>query len=600
MWFNATRKGFQKLPLGHMLERSAALFGRRIALRKRLGRDWNEYSYDRLLSSVKSVARFLKESGCKKEDHLAVFGDNSPEWVVAYMACLWIGAVVIPLDGRAKETEITSIIEHGNVTRVFVDLKHLRLMEEVREKSDSAFRPAIVSLEDHRLYPCISGIQRQYPEDGDGGDVSLGDLAMIVYTSGTTGDPKGVMLTHGNIVSNIDSICRSVCLREEDRFFSVLPASHIYECTVGNCLPLCAGASISYARSLKPREMLEDVRETEPTVMLAVPLLLEKILAGIKKNIKNGPLPLRCLFPLIKVAAAGGNALREGTGSSICFRGLRERMGFGKLRFFVSGGAALPPGVQIGLEEFGFKVLQGYGLTETAPVLTMTRENATRPGCVGQALPDITVEILNKNAEGFGEVAAKGPNVMRGYYRNENETRRVFTEEGYFLTGDVGRLDDGRFLYLSGRSKSVIVTKGGLNIFPEEVEGAMLQSPFIQEIVVTGGINARTGDEEVHAIVYPNKENVLRHFLKQGVTDPATGDVMTLMLYSVEECSKKLAPYKRIRNITLRDKEFPKTAINKIKRHLLQHGERSGIGVTRTDQPFAPEGIDGFSGPGNF
>ena len=400
--------------------------------------------------------------------------------------------------------------------------------------------------------------------------MDLDDLAMIVYTSGTTGDPKGVMLTHRNIVSNIDSMHQTIPFGEKDRFFSVLPLSHMYELTAGNCLPLCVGASVSYSRSLKPREMLEDIKDTEPTIMLAVPLLLEKILAGLHRKLGSAPLHVKCMLRLIKIAAGTCNIIREGLGSAIFFRSLKERMGFGKLRFFVSGGSALSMSTQVDLEHLGFKVLQGYGLTETAPVLTCTRENAIKPGCAGQPLPNVTVEIVNRNSEGIGEIAVKGPNVMKGYYKNEEETKRVLTEEGYFLTGDVGYFDSAQSLYITGRSKSVIVTKGGLNIFPEEIEEVMLQSPLIQEIMVFGGINARTGDEEVHAIVYPNAENVLNHFSRKGVINPAPDDVAALLGCAVEECGRRLAAYKRIRNISLRETEFPKTALNKIRRYLLQ------------------------------
>lgn len=574
------REGFEPLPLNRMLEKSARLHGSRVALRKRRGDAWNEYSYARLSSSVKRVARFLTQSGRKKGDHIGILGENSPEWMVAYWACLWSGAVAVPLDARAKEAELTPILAHADITCIFVDLRHLSLVERVN--TAGSLDIALVTLEEGPR-PNIPTIVATFEEDQHGSDVELGDLAMIVYTSGTTGDAKGVMLTHGNVVSNMNSVYKAMLFGEEDRFFSVLPLSHMYECTAGECLPLCAGASVTYARSLKPREMLEDIRDTRPTIMLAVPLLLEKVLAGIRRNIRSASLPTKCALLLMEAGAVCGNTIWKGRGSAAFFESLRERMGFGSLRFFVSGGAALPPSAQIGLEHFGFKVLQGYGLTETAPIVTWMPEGPSRPGCAGQPLPDVTVKIVNPNREGLGEVAVKGPNVMKGYYKNDGETKRVFDEEGYFLTGDVGYFADNDFLYLTGRSKSMIVTKGGLNIFPEEVEGVMLESPLIEEIMVVGGRNERTGDEEIQAVVYPNTENVLSHFSRQGVTHPAPDDVKALLQCAIEDCGKKLASYKRIRSISLRETEFPKTAINKIRRHLCQDrpGPESESSVTR-------------------
>lgn len=564
------REGFELLPLHRILEKSARLYAPRLALRKRLGAGWNEYTYDRLFSSVKRVARFLKESGYGKGDHVGVLGDNSPEWMIASMACQWVGAVVLPLDSRAKESEITSIIAHGDITLFFVDLRHLRVVEGVIKEGLLPFRPTIVTLDEHASYPHVPAILDRFDEDREGAEVGLEDLAMIVYTSGSTGDPKGVMLAHRNIVSNINSVYRALYFDARDRFFSVLPVSHIYECTAGNYLPLCGGASITYSRSLKPREMFEDIRDTEPTIMLAVPLLLQKMLAGVNRNVKSAPFPVKYLFPLLKAAAAIGNSVRKGAGSRVLFKRIRARMGFGKLRFFVSGGSALAPSVQIGLEGLGFKVVQGYGLTETAPVVTLTPEDATRPGSCGQPLLDVKVTIVNRNADGVGEIAVQGPNVMKGYYKNEAETKRVLTEKGEFLTGDVGWIDADQFLHITGRCKSVIVTTGGLKIFPEEIEAVVCESPLIEEILVICGKNGRTGDEEVHAIIHPVMENVLNHLSCRGLTDPAPDDVKELLSREVEERCRKLAPYKRIRSITLRETEFPKTSSNKIKRFLFQ------------------------------
>jgi long-chain acyl-CoA synthetase len=318
--------------------------------------------------------------------------------------------------------------------------------------------------------------------------------------------------------------------------------------------------------------MLEDARDTEPTVMLAVPLLLEKMLLGVQKRVNESSAPVRALMLALQGAASLLNVIREGFGNRLLWRGLRKRMGFGRLRFFVSGGAALSPSVQKGLESLGFTVLQGYGLSETSPVVALNPPRRTRSGSAGLPIPDVSLQIMDPDSQGIGEIAVKGPNVMPGYYRNDPETRSAFTDDRFFLTGDMGYQDDAGFLFITGRKKTTIVTKGGKNIFPEEIESLMLESPYIEEILVITGRHPRTGDEEIQALIFPDREATERYLSQRTLRLPEerADAIRTLLREELDERSKKLAAYKRIVHFKIRDEEFPKTPTHKIKRYLFE------------------------------
>ncbi len=554
-----------------MLDRSAQLYRANIALRKKTPQGWCEYTYSGLLSSVKRVANYLRRTGHRKGDNIGLIGENGPEWVVSFMAIQWIGGVAIPLDPRAKEMELRHIFDHSGLKTLFASPKILEMVKRMKERNDLNKEVRIITTQEIQGYENLPSILKDSSmEEGERETVSLDDLAIVQYTSGTTGSPKGVMLTHKNISSDIHSLFQAVLFDQRDRFFSVLPIHHVYEGTAGNWLPLSVGASVTYSRSLKSKEMMEDARETEPTVMLAVPLLLEKMLLGIEKRLDGSPGYVKGLMALIRKCAGVLNRVRKQSGARLVFRKLRKQMGFGKLRFFVSGGASLPPWVQKGLEEFGFVVLQGYGLSETSPVLTLNPPQKTQSGSIGLPIPDVEVKIVDPDPEGIGEIAAKGGNVMVGYYKNEKATHGVFTSDGFFLTGDMGHVDKDGFLFITGRRKSIIVTKGGENIFPEEIEGLMLDSPFIEEILVVRGHRSKTGDEEVQALIYPNAEELKRHFLKEGIELPNEEEIRKVLQKEIDERGRRLAAYKRITHFKIRDEEFPKTTTNKIKRYLFE------------------------------
>jgi long-chain acyl-CoA synthetase len=399
---------------------------------------------------------------------------------------------------------------------------------------------------------------------------SRSDMAVILYTSGTTGISKGVVLTHGNLLANLEQVLAALEINEKDRFLSVLPIHHSFEATCGFLLPMMEGATVTFARSLKSKELLEDVKDTRPTVFLAVPLLLEKLHQGLMRNVKKSSPVRKGIFYGLKTVARACDPLLKGSASRALLHRVRTGMGLDALRYLISGGAALPRMLSREYECLGFPILQGYGLTETAPVLSVNLPWKCRNASTGLPLPGIDVKIVDPNPEGIGEIAVRGANVMIGYYKNEEATCQVL-QEGWLRTGDLGKIDKEGFLYVVGRKKSLIVTKGGKNISPEEIEEELLKSPFVKETLVLARIHPRTKNEEIHAIIYPDFEQMGEYAVEEGVTLDEKG-IRKLIETHVERVNAVLAEYKRIRNFSIREEEFPKTTTQKIKRYLFEEG----------------------------
>ncbi len=565
-----TRPGREWLPLPQMLARSVQEHGDRVLFRMRNpdGKTWRQYTYQEVGNLVSRIATYLKEQGVEPGDRVAVLGENRPEWGISYFAISWAGATIVPLDARATPHEWKHILNHSESKGILVSGRMLADILDFQEDVPSL--KFVISMDKNEQVPDILTLGRDSNrEPAQPHAFDLDDLAVILYTSGTTGSSKGVMLTHKNIVSNVDAIYQIMDIGPGDVFFSVLPIHHVFEATAGFLFPVYSGAEIVYARSLRSRELREDMTAAQPTLFLTVPLLLEKIYLGILKQVKKSPPTKRALFSLLKGTARVLDPLTGRKASRALFKSIREKIGFGRTRFIVSGGAALPRWISKGLEEMGFPVLQGYGLSETAPVLTVNPPCCPKNESVGLPVPGVEIEIVDPNEEGVGEIAARGPNVMKGYYKNPEATAEVLRPDGWFLTGDLGYLDDEGYLYITGRKKSVIVTRGGKNIYPEEIEEHLAQSPFIAEILVLMGRHPQTGDEELQAIVVPDFE-ALDQYAREHDLTLTDQMIYDLIAREIKRLSRDLAPYKRPKRFAIREEEFPKTTTRKIKRYLFQ------------------------------
>lgn len=352
----------------------------------------------------------------------------------------------------------------------------------------------------------------------------------------------------------------------QDKFLSVLPMHHTYECTCGFLCPLYCGASVSFARSLKT--ITDDIQRVKATVLLGVPLLFDKMFKRIYKSINEDKVKSKIIKPLIRITDI---TTKVGWKSSkkIVFSELHNKFG-GAVRLFIAGGAAPDPKTALGLREFGFTFLQGYGLTETSPILALNKLNLFKDNAAGIPLPNVEIKINNPDSDGVGEIYAKGKNVMLGYYRNESLTKEAF-DDGWFKTGDLGCFDEDGFLHISGRKKNVIIANNGKNVFPEEIEDILNRSPFIQECMVYGEKDSKH-DEIIAAQIFTDTEAFIEYSEKNSV-NISQELVHKLISDEVKKVNAELSSFKQIKKFYIREKEFEKTTTQKVKRYLVHNDQ---------------------------
>ncbi|HSE84130.1 MAG TPA: AMP-binding protein [Thermodesulfobacteriota bacterium] len=500
-------------------------------------------SYGQVLEYVKRLGRHLKERGVEKGDNIAILGENRPEWGISYFSVTWIGATVIPLDARASLDFYKAALKFSSAKAIILSGSYLSEIESIYDQLDELKHIILMDNLDKICSKFANGVGM--------GDVSPDDILEILFTSGTTGDPKGVMLTHRNILSNVDDIYKIIELYPDDRAFSILPIHHSYECTAGLITPFYNGLSVFYARSLKPNEMTEDLRVAQPTMWLNTPLILEKLYLRITRELSKQ----KGFKGLVTKALP-----KKIIGSQV-----KKKMGLHRIRFILSGGAALPHWVSRELEEFGFPLIQGYGLSEASPLISVSPPSNPNNKSVGMIIPSDEAEIRDIDAEGNGEIVVTGPNIMRGYYKNESATKEALTTDGWLMTGDVGYFDGEGYLYVTGRKKSIIVTRGGKNVFPEEIEEKLIKSPYIEEVLVFS-----PDDESIQAIIHPNIDEVRTNLQNVG-KEVNDDNVWEFIKSEVRNVNETLEIYKRIRHFAIRYEEFPKTTTRKVKRHLFKN-----------------------------
>lgn len=552
-----------------MLVHSAQAHGERLALVDLTATPIPRLSYAELLHAADRFGRALLGAGLEPRDHVAVIGENRVQWAVAYLACACWNLVVVPIDKSLNENEIVTIL-HASDAKAAVFSEHFRDLVATLSATMKGLR-VLVDMDlpgrDGRLGSMIEMIATE-PE-GPVANLPRLDpsaLAVIVFTSGAMGRAKGVMLSQHNIASNLRDMLSMLELLPSDRFLSVLPLHHTYECTCGLLCPLTAGASVHFARSLK--SVVEDLQRVRATILLGVPMLYDKMYRRISAAIAEKRSTAMLVKP-IQAAVGLGEAIGLTTLRRRVFAKVHERLG-GAIRILIVGGAAPNPEVARGLRGLGFAFVQGYGLTETSPILALNRLRKFKDDAAGVPLPNVEIRIEQPDDEGRGEIVVRGPSVMMGYYKNEEATRAVLAD-GWFSTGDLGWVDDDGFLHVSGRKKNVIVASNGKNVFPEELEDEVNRLPFVLESVVYGARSA-SGDEEICALIVPNAEEVLAHAEKHAVTvtrEWLFGEIDR----EVRELNRRWPLYKQIRRVALREGEFDKTTTQKIKRYLVHQEE---------------------------
>jgi long-chain acyl-CoA synthetase len=500
-----------------LLETSARTQGDRTALTMRLGVRTMKYSFSQLEQRAHAYSRLLGQHRLTKGDRVVIWSGNHPDWVAAMFGAYLSGAVVVPLDVRSSREFVERVVEQTEPALAFAGRQQAPLLRELE----------VPTLEFEMLQPPVNGKVTAAAITGD-------DLAEIIFTSGTTGDPKGVMLSHGNILSNVLAGLAVIPVSRDTRMLSLLPLSHMFE-QIGGCFaPLAVGAAVCYPSSRQPAALSRLMQEWKPTFIMGVPQVLTLFMNGIEREAETQG-RLGRLERLRKAAAPMPSRVRR-----TMFRPVLSKFG-GKLDFIVSGGAAIDPDVQLKWEAMGIAVVEGYGATECSPIITLNPRNDRRVRSVGKPLPGQQVRIAED-----GEVQSRGPNVFKGYWNNEKATAAAFDGDWY-RTGDLGYIEDG-FVFLKGRKKDLIVLSDGQNVYPEDVEEVLRRQPDVTDAVVIG-VHEGT-DVRLHAVVLEAKPGIASAAMKaaNAVLD-ARQQVMAVSAWP--------------------DEDFPRTHTLKVKRNLV-------------------------------
>lgn len=527
--------------------------------------DFTTITYKEFGEDVCGLGTGLTEKFNLKDSRIVIIGENTYHWYVSYMAMLCGAGIAVPVDKELPENEIENVIRRSRASAVIYSTKKKESIKKVEDKlpevkyfiqmnSDDSLNGRDVGLN----YIIKEG--KKLLDNGNDNFMKITidpeEFKVLIFTSGTTSNSKGVMICNRNLAENINAVSAYVKLNTDDRLMSILPLHHTYESTIGFLLPFAVGASISVCQGLK--YIVPNLKETNPTAMLTVPLLVEnlykKINANIKKSKKDG---------LVNSMIHVSNALKT-IGVDIkrkVFNEIYENLG-GKIRIIVSAAAPIDAKIGKWVEDIGITFLQGYGLTETAPIAALTPEFRPKVGSAGKPVVCAEIKIDNPNEKGEGEVLIKSSTLMLGYYEDKEATDEVIID-GWFHSGDVGYLDDEGYLYITGRSKNVIVTQNGKNIYPEEIELMLANIPEIAECMVYGKEEPGNKELLISAKVIPNYEEIEA---KHG-RDLSKEQIHDIIWQEIKNVNRKLTSYKAIKNLEIKEDEFEKTTTMKIKRY---------------------------------
>ncbi len=531
---------------------------------------FKEIKYKEFRSDVISLGTALNDYLKIKDTRIIIIGENTYHWYVSYMALLCGSGLAVPVDKELPENEIINVINRAKATAVIYSTKKKDVINKIIESKATNAKYFIQMNSDDELSGNRVGLDYLIKQgnvlinNGNNSymniEIDPNEFKVLLFTSGTTSNSKGVMLCNRNLAENINAVSAYVKLYENDRLMSILPLHHTYESTIGYLLPFANGCSVSVCQGL--RYIVPNLQETKPTAILTVPLLVEnlykKINANIKKSKKDG-----IVNSMIHITNALKNVNIDIKRK--VFNEIYENLG-GNLRIIVSAAAPIDKKIGKWVEDIGITFLQGYGLTETAPISALTPEYKTKVGSAGKPVICADIKIDNPNENGEGEILIKSETLMLGYYEDEEATNEVIVD-GYFHSGDIGYLDDEGYLFITGRCKNVIVTQNGKNIYPEEIELLLGNVPEIKESMVYGKQDAeKKNDKEliITAKVIPNYEEIEKNHGKD-LTDEQVYDIIW---EKIKEVNRKLTSYKAIKRLEIKKDEFEKTTTMKIKRYV--------------------------------
>jgi len=513
-------------------------------------------SYAQVLQIVGQAAAHLRASGIRPGDRVAVTGKNSPEWAVAYLSVLAAGAVVVPLDYQLTAEEARRFIESADVRAVFLD----------EEKYDILKPGAIGGCRKLSLSPARPGYVLDLPAEGHLLEKPAEEeTAAILFTSGTTGIARGVMLSHRNLASDTYLSQALIRIRETDVFYALLPIHHSYTMTAVFLEAVSVGAEIVFGKRFQQKQIFDDLRQGRVTIFLGVPALFDKVLKGVRQGIREKGALLFTAARLLMIACGAVKRIFRLNAGKRIFGFILKKISMDQVRICISGGGPLAPSTFRQFNQLGIDFVQGYGLTETSPIVALNPVEAYRPRSVGKIIPQVEVKIVGAERSGRGEIAVRGPIVMQGYAKDDEATREILADGGFLLTGDVGYLDRKGFLYLTGRKKNLIVTAGGKNVYPEEIENRFRLYEEIEQVLVRGYTRApQARAEEIEALIYPSEAH-------SGGSSPAEagdrGSVHDRMAAIIQEVNARLKPYQRLSRFRILDEPLEITTTQKIKRY---------------------------------
>jgi long-chain acyl-CoA synthetase len=511
-------------------------------------------SYNESLKLIEATARWLHRRGIRRGDKAAVTGKNSPEWAVAYLGILFAGATVVPIDYQVKNDESDLLLRTAGVRILFVD------EEKYEHYQALGFPGELVSLK-RGIGTYIYDLDGPAAEiEGAGED----DLAAILFTSGTMGTPKGVMLTHQNLVSDCYLAQGTPFpVYHTDVFYALLPLHHAYTMLAVFIETISTGAEVVFGKKMVTPVILKELKLGKVTMLLGVPMLFNKLLAGILRGIRaKGPLVYGIICALMGLSGFIKKIFGVNPGKRI-FHAVLEQASLSTLRVCICGGGPLAPSVFRKYNQLGIDFVQGYGLTETSPIINLNPITRYKETSVGKVIPQADMKILDPDERGIGEVIVKGPMVMKGYYELPEDTARAFTSDGYLKTGDLGYLDEENYLYLTGRAKNLIVTAGGKNVYPEEIENEFQLFDEIDQILVRGFVqDKKMKIEDIEALVYPNAEA----FKNPGGAAAGREEIKERIEKIIADVNQRLLAYQKIQRVIILDEPMEMTTTKKIKR----------------------------------
>ncbi len=555
-----------------MMETSADQFSDRTAfLYKPKGSDkYQPVTFRQFKDDVDALGTELISMGLKG-GRIAIISENRYEWAVSYMAVVNGTGIVVPLDKELPENEIENLLIRAKVDAIIFSgnlkdhilniskkidfVKHYILMDEAAEEvpQDNSI------LEFKRLIENGKKKVADGSKDFIDAQIDTEAMSILLFTSATTDKSKAVMLSHSNITKNLMAMSSMLNIVPDDIFLSILPLHHTYENTCGFLCPHYRGAAVAYCEGL--RHIPKNLQESKATVMLGVPLIFEAIYKRIWDQAAKNPETLKKLKFGLKLS---GFLKKIGIDiTKKLFAPIHNNFG-GKVRIFISGAAGIDPEVAKGFRNFGILFVQGYGLTECSPIVALNRDVDFKDNAAGLPLPGIEVKIGEPDSEGVGEIMVKGPNVMMGYYEDQENTDKVMKDD-WFSTGDLGYIDSDGFVHITGRKKNVIVTKNGKNIYPEEIESLLAKSTYIKECIVFGKDDPVYGDVVVSSTIVPEMELIETEFEGRKPTEEEVNDIIRK---EVKEVNKSLVIYKYVKDFNIRYEEFAKTTTKKIKRYV--------------------------------